>query len=162
MVASNNTLVFLLPLISDSRYDRRFFITNNFMGAFIGDIDRHSYEYEVLLVYKTERRINYHKFSSTLRKNPYFSKVSYLYPEKDVVVFVFKVPIEYEQDYKHIMNGDYHKASPDGKLRIVKFWEPFNEKDKISVYLFKPEEMESNKWTIPDYEDEFFDIEEIK
>lgn len=159
----NNTLTFLLPFLSNKRYNKEFFLNKYFIGSFIEDVDRYSYEYEILLVYRRKPTFEYHEFEFDLIFHPYFSKISYDYSDKSTVIFVFKIPVSLEEDYDFITNGNHTKISPSMKLKIVKFWNvEFIKKGKINSYLFNPKNLENSKWIIPDYEDEIFDINKVK
>lgn len=154
----NDSLAFLLPLLSNPRFDRHFFMNNYFIGAFIGDVDRYRYEYEVVLVYKYEPQIKYHIFEAELFKHKNFSKISYDYDKESCNVYVFKMPIELEEDFNFILNGKYHKIKPESKLKISKFWN--SEKGgRIYKMLFNPEL--NDEWSLPPYEKEIFDIMEF-
>lgn len=154
----NDTLAFLLPLLSIEKYNKNFFLNNYFIGAFIEDVDKYKYEYEVILAYKLKPLINYHEFEIELRKHPYFSKISYDYEEDSICMFVFKIPIEYEEDYDHIMNGEYFKIDSINKLKISKFWNS-GKNGKIYKLLFNYDNKE--KWSSCDFEKETFDITEF-
>ena len=149
----NNSLTFLLPLLSNGIYDKRFLINNRFIGCFIGDVNKYSYDYEILLIYKKEFTLEFFKHDNLLLNHPLFSKITYDYSDENITVYVFKIPIAEEEDYDFINYGNHNQIHPHNKLKIIKFWGLNN---KLKKYLLTPKDLNDNY--ISDYEDEFFDI----
>ena len=137
MLIKNETLSFLLPMISSKVFTKRFFLRDNFIGAFIGDIDRYEYDNEIILAYHIDRTLDFLKFDAKLCQNPYYTRISYDYPEKNVVLYVFKIPVELEEEYEKVLEGEYSKLSPSYKLDLIKFWGE-NKLGKVFQILFNP------------------------
>jgi hypothetical protein len=178
-VIYNDTLSFLLPLISTNRYNKDFFINKYFIGAFLGDVDRFDYEHELLLVYKREVQIPFYEFEIELMKHPNYSGISYDYSNREYIIYVFGFPLETEEDVDTLSLGYYSKISPEAKLKIIKFWDADKAKETSKVFniIFKTEVMrnywikkridsselcmEDEVWPPLVYEDQLFCIENL-
>jgi hypothetical protein len=177
-IIKNETLSFLLPMLSSHIYSKNFLLNKYFIGAFIGDANRYEYDNEILLVYKLGLTMDFLNFDAQLCKNPNYTGISYDYPDKGLVVYVFKVPLELEEEYYKVMNGTYSLLDPGYKLHIVKFWEVKNEDNsKVFNILFKQTKMQeywlkkgvnvievcmpNEVWLTPVLESEIFSIDNI-
>lgn len=121
-ITKNESLTFLLPILSTPKFNKNFFINKYFIGTFIGDVNRYHYDYEIILVYKKEREISFYLFEVDLMKHPYFTHISYDYPESGLSVYVFKIPSDLESNYEYIIDGHYRKVNQKLKDNIIKFW----------------------------------------
>jgi hypothetical protein len=148
-----------------------------FIGAFLGDVDRYDYDHEILLVYKREIELPYYRFEVELMSHPDYSGISYDYLNKDMIVYVFKIPLDYEDTYDQVCNGLYSQLSPEYKLILTKFWDAEKHKESSKVFniIFKTDKlkeywkakgvdsndicMESEVWPPVIYENELFWIE---
>ena len=170
----NETLRFILPMISNKIHNKKFFLNGRFVGCFIGDKDREFIADEILLVYKYDNTRADIIFTVELEKLPGF-KLTY-YKDDDLIVFVYKVQPDILADYEKILTGNYSKINPERKLEIVKFW-GVNEKSlKSIVYgaIYKPSYMtdywedkksnpadycaEDEMWIEPTLSEEIFSI----
>lgn len=155
---NNTSTQFILPLLYDGKYDSRYFNNEYFIGAYITDVDRHSYEYEILLVFNAKNSVNYHKYIVDIMKNEYYSGIHYSYYPEAIEILVFKLPIKYEEDYDLILEGNYNSISPEAKLKLAKFWGNSDEWYNIYLKTFNREIIKSE---LSDIEEEFFDVKTI-
>jgi len=173
----NQTTKFILPMISSEGMKNRFFVNKYFVGCYIGDTNKNKFNDKILLAYKFEPSITFIEFEKKLSKNPYMLQGSdYDYEEKDIVIYVFNVPKEHQEDYYLILDGKYSEISNILKLKILKFW---NESEISMLYsiLFKTEKIkkfwdsrnqnpilycaENEYWYLPRLDNEIFDIDKI-
>lgn len=155
----NDTLSFLLPLLSNPRFDRDFFMNRYFIGAFIKDVDRYDYDNEIILVYNYRPQMKYYNFETQLVRHNSYSKINYMYDQESCAAYVFRIPVDLEEDFNFILKGEYHNISPESKLKISKFWNS-DKGGRLYKMLYKPEL--SDEWAPPAFEKEVFDIMEFK
>lgn len=115
----NKTFVYLFPMIED-----RINYTKNLLGCYIGDLDHPAYNNHILLRYKFSGNLkdSYLKFEEEIAECELLETFYDIDDDKkDTVMFVFKVPEEYQQDYNHFIKSEYSKMSEDYKKKIIDF-----------------------------------------
>jgi hypothetical protein len=170
----NQTKTFILPLISDK--SPQFFIKEEMIGCFIGDQNKPNTDGNLLLVYNYPPTLNWIQYEKSLRKIPSFlHRYEYVKPnEKVIVIYEFSLE-QNTEDLEKIIEGKYSEISPEGKLRISKFWEVYSgttlptkilEKHKdLKYHWMKRQEdprdhcINDEMWYLPNMEDEIFSLE---
>lgn len=115
----NKTKSYVLPMIinsmSEVKSDKPGTPEYQFLNSFIGD-DHYNIEDHILLLYKFSGQPWFIQFEEKLEKHPHFV---YKYdPDKYHVMFVFKVPDEYKEDFKKFKEGKYSEFSQSYKDKI--------------------------------------------
>jgi hypothetical protein len=171
---NNQTLKFILPLVT-TRVPK-FYLRENFIGTFIGDILRPEFDGNLLLVYKYPYTKEFAKFELGIEEHPnYFT--TYDYDEQELIVFVFNIS-DFEEDVANIIEGYYSEISPESKLKISKFWIDHSgsyltenilnkEGSTINNYWYRICQnredycREDEYWYIPNLKEEVLDITKI-
>lgn len=120
---------FVLPMLYGTDRNDKFFITKNFENCYIGDANRPELGKKIFLLYEYQMSVDYIKFERKIESIPEFN-TDYDYADERQVMYVFDIPDEYNEDFKHFLNGEYSLFSENYKQLIVKFWEI---KDKESL-----------------------------
>lgn len=166
---NNQTLKFLLPLVAI--HNPYIYLRDEFVGAYIGDVDKPDNDGNLLLVYKYPMTVEWAEFEDKLKEVPEYLG-SYDYGEQKIVVYKFSLE-EYEEDFQLVMNGLYSKISPEAKLKVVKFWDRYSSSTLPKKILEVNESLlinwvswnkdpkeycaEGELWYIPDLDNEIFD-----
>ena len=145
-IVDNESLTFLLPLLSTPRFHKQFFINNHFIGTFIGDTDRYHYDNEILLVYKKTNTLPFYIFEVELMKHPLFTNIFYDYFESGLTVYVFKIPDSMEETYQHIIQGNYRRIDQKFKNKITTFWNKIIDTTEKSYKIFYDKENLKPYW----------------
>ena len=87
-----------------------------FVNAFIGVENQHDC---IGLLYRFSGSSVFLKFEQALKKFKSFKTV--LDPSPYYVLFVFNVPVKFQNDYINFIKGKYSKLSPELKENILKF-----------------------------------------
>lgn len=112
---------FLLPMLGDKYHRDNFFVNAHFMNAYIGDSNKPEYDNHILLRYNYLPTNFYLKFDKELIVQKGVIG-EYDYGDNRTVMYVFKVPGEFQEDYNKFLDGKYSEFSTNYKLRILKFW----------------------------------------
>lgn len=123
--------LFITPMISDSAIDLRW--TQYFVNTYT-EFNESEKNYKIYILYRFFNSEDYKRFEHSLKKNKYF--VSMKDYDLQHVVFEFRVPEEYVEDFKMFHSGKYSKMSVDYKYKILKFLSLSSE-SVISKILFK-------------------------
>ena len=115
---NNQSLKFLLPLVSTQL--PKFYLREDFVGAYIGDVNKPEYDGKLLLVYKYPWTREFSRFDIKIGEHLNFL-TGYDYVKEQLVVFVFDLT-EFRDDLELILDGKYSKISAENKLKISKFW----------------------------------------
>tara|TARA_R100001244_G_C5108076_1_gene120447 strand:+ start:35 stop:547 length:513 start_codon:yes stop_codon:yes gene_type:complete len=105
------------------------------INAFIGDENFPEYDNHIFLLYKFSGSKNFLTYENSLEKNDLFVK-SYD-PDKEHVMYIFKVPSFYKHDYSKYREGKYSKMSYDYKVVIFDFHKIYDHDHKVAKVLFK-------------------------
>ena len=175
---NNQTIKFILPLVVD--LNPFTIIRKELIGAYIGDVEEPKYDGKLLLAYKYPYTIEWARFEKKLINLDNY-RTSYDYTNEDdinIVVYVFDLPEEVENDVSLIMDGYYSKLSAMSKLEISKFWFSFT-RSRFVEYILDDNTSEIEKywrkskknkrqlcqrgehWFKPTFSDELFDISDI-
>lgn len=141
-MVNNESLKFLLPLIGDT-YNPNFYLKDNFIGCFVGDVNKPEMDGNLLLVYNYPQTIEWANYEEKLMQLPNF-KGDYDYGDKGYVIYSFSLD-DNEEDFENIINGYYSNIDPNSKLRITKFWEKHNKNTLINKILTKDNSLD-NMW----------------
>lgn len=174
---SNESLKFMLPLVAKNQWPASFYMNDNFIGCFIGDVNRPEFDGTILLAYHYPRTIDWAKFEIDLTNNPrYISNSDYDYGDEKVVIYRFSLE-DREEDFEKFIIGDYSQLSPESKLDIEKFWFNYS-KSNLPIKIIEAHEslhdhwfnwkknptdycQDGELWKRPDVTEELFDIEKI-
>lgn len=123
-----DTTRFILPMLyhieykNDRlfKYNSNFFISDNFINAYIGDVNKPVADYQILLVYKLEQSYMFNYMEEYMIKHPLYVD-DYTYGNK-YVVYIFKVQTEDMVDFNIIKSSHYSKVREEYKSRILDFW----------------------------------------
>lgn len=129
----NKTYRYVFPMIEDIvNYEK------GLKACYIRDINKSQYLNHIFLQYElsTEFKDLYLKFEEEIHNSELFEE---FYDLKDgTIMFVFKVPEKYQEDYKTFINSKYSQFSTDYKHKLIDFHGKINE-DIIRGTLFKTE-----------------------
>lgn len=171
---NNQSLKFVLPLVTTNIPS--FYLREDFVGCFIGDVERPEFDGKLLLVYNYPWTREFAKFDSKISEQRNYI-TSYDYVDKGVTVFVLEL-INADNDLELILEGKYSEISPENKLRISKFWYSYSGSSLAEQVMNKENYMMKQYWTrsqrnredycapgecwfIPDLEKEIFDKNNI-
>lgn len=115
----NKTFIYLFPMLED-----RINYTKNLLGCYIGDLDYPQYNKHILLRYKFSGNVKdaYLKFEEEIENCELLETFYDIKDDKkDTVMFVFKIPEEYKDDYDTFIKSEYSKLSEDYKKKIIDF-----------------------------------------
>lgn len=116
---NNQTVKFILPLITNLSPQTLF--RKEFLGAFIGDVDRPQWDGKVLLAYEFPANAEAVKFDRKIYNlDNYLS--SYDYGDNKIVVYVLDIPNEVANSVAEAYEGYYSKMDITDKLKVSKFW----------------------------------------
>lgn len=173
----NQSVKFILPMISELGRRKEFYLNDKFIGCYVEDINKEKTRDKIILVYKfdvynhTVGDIKHYK--ELYNHKTYLKGQDYDYNDKNIVVYMFNVPKEFQEDYQLILEGKYSEISPTLKLNILKFWDS----DKTTLLhsiLFKGQKIkefwkergnreehciEGEYWYIPKPDMEVFDVD---
>jgi len=119
-IDKNKTTIFVLPLAVKGFTDNQI-ITDDFINAYIADIDKPEWDDYVILVYDREVALED------------IAKASYKY--EDYFLYVINIPDDLLADYFQIIQGKYTEISEKAKQRILQFWSQ-NEDSKLYKILY--------------------------
>ena|SRR4030042_52060 len=114
----NKSKTYLLPLLAEViDIDARFF--NHLHNTFIYDIDGKYKDCLLILHDFSFRNPEFTAYEHRLTNNPYFVELKDI---ENKVLYVFKFPEEYMEEYNHFKNGKYSKFGKDAKDTIINFF----------------------------------------
>ncbi len=116
---NNQTVKFILPLIT--KLSPQALFRSEFLGAFIGDIDRPMWDGKILLAYEFPGTAEAVKFDKLIYNLDNYV-TSYDYEDNHIVIYVLDIPETVLQSVDFILDGFYSKIEPVDKLSISKFW----------------------------------------
>lgn len=117
----NKSYTYVLPMLglSIKQFYEVSFPKANFLNAFIGDDSKGLRDNCVLLLYKFSGKLDYIDFENKLREHPEF-QASYE-PDKRHTMYVFTVPVKYQEEYNKVIEGKYSHLSEEYKSHILQF-----------------------------------------
>lgn len=116
---NNQTVKFILPLITDMSPQALF--RKEFLGAFVGDVDRPEWDGKILLAYEFPGTAEAVKFDKKIY-NLYNYVSSYDYGDNKIVIYVLDIPVAAVNSVNQALDGYYSKMDIDHKLSVSKFW----------------------------------------
>lgn len=122
---------YVLPMLSPYININR----DKLINTFIGDEEFPEYDSHIFLLYKFSGSKKFLKYESYLEESDLFVK-SYD-PDKEHVMYVFKVPSFYKNEYSLYCRGKYSEFSYDFKVAIFEFHSIFDHDHKVAKVLFK-------------------------
>lgn len=90
-------------------------------GCFIGDQSRPDLEGHIFLLTEYESSEEYLRFEQNLTRSRFF--VERYDPDNYSVMYVYRVPPEYLEDYRLFKASKYSAFSDEYKRKIIKFWD---------------------------------------
>jgi hypothetical protein len=105
------------------------------VNTFIGDENYPKYDNHIFLLYKFSGSKAFLTYESELEDHELFVK-SYD-PDKEHVMYVFKVPSFYKNDYELYKKGKYSEMAYDYKVLIFEFHKIYDHEHKVAKVLFK-------------------------
>lgn len=126
-ITVNKSFTYIYPMIKDIvNYE------NNLLGCYIKDLNRPEYDNHIFLRYKFEgfAKSLYSKFEDKIADCELL-ETFYDVPIDggDTVMFVFKVPEEYQEDYNNFLQSKYSKLSDNYKKKIISYHGATNSKN---------------------------------
>lgn len=111
----NKTYWYALPLINISRdkLDRK-----EFLGSFIGDVDRPDLENKILLWYRFNGSKEFIKFEDWLTSHS--NCLGHYEPNKKSTIYIFEPVEAYKEDLKLFQDSKYSRISEAAKKTILK------------------------------------------
>ena len=119
---NNQTSRFILPLVCEKT--PKFYLREDFIGAYIGDVNKPEYDGNLLLVYRYPWTTEFAKFELELMKHKNFI-TSYDYEDKSLTIYVFEID-SYSETTSAMLLGAYSEIPAEDKLTISKFWFNFS------------------------------------
>lgn len=118
-MGKHKSYAYIYPMIEDVvNYEK------NLIGCYIGDENKPQYNNHIFLRYTFDGSLSsaYAQFEENIQQCPLLED---FYDIKDniknnTVMFVFKVPEEYQDDYNLFLESKYSKMSKDYKNKIIK------------------------------------------
>ena len=141
----NKTFTYVFPMIED--------IINyptNLKACYVGDIEKSEYSEHILLEYEFDESFKdmYFKFEEEIQKCTYFE--DFYDTSEGNIVFIFRVPEQYKNDYKLFMESKYSEFSTKYKDKIIEFHGVNNEHITKGVLFKTKERYEAIKAKISD------------
>lgn len=104
----NKSTIFILPMVLEDTKSEDI-ITDGFINTYIADFERPEFDDFVLLVRKDNMKDT--------------ENLDMVYDNEDDLVYVFKVPEKYLEDYFKIIAGEYSSTSESYKNAVRAFWD---------------------------------------
>ena len=127
----NKSYTYILPMLS-TQFD---VVKANLVNTYIGSDEFTAYDNHIYLLYKylgNPRFIEYEDYLE--HTNLFEAKYD---PDKQHVMFIFKVPKQYQAVYDLFKQGKYSEFPEDYKLLIFKFHRITDENHKVAKVLYK-------------------------
>lgn len=115
-------------------------VDNPLLNAYIGDIDKPHYNNHIFILYRFIGTKSFGLLEKSLTEHPLY--VEMYDPTPNHVMFVFKVPDEYQIEYDLFKSEKpkiYRRFSEAYKQHIIKFMEPLLGVDDIKSILYSYE-----------------------
>lgn len=120
------TTKFIMPMIFKENIKHTDILTIRFINAYISDFDRPEYDNKILLV-KTDKQTD---------KELVIEKPIEVYNSNEtLIVEVYEIPENMEEDYYLIVAGKYSEISEDYKKKLLFFWGS-NKDDELHSALY--------------------------
>jgi hypothetical protein len=122
----------IMPMLGGNK--NLYFYNQYLINCFIGT--KEDGEGFIVLLYRWSKDPLFLKFEAALKQFRNF--IEFIDISADFVLFKFKVPVKYEEDYEKFIKGEYSKLSNQYKNQVLKF----NEADiesQIAQILYKGE-----------------------
>jgi hypothetical protein len=116
---NNQTVKFILPLITS--LSPQLLFRKEFLGAFVGDVDRPQWDGKILLAYEFPGTAEAVKFDKKIYNLDNYI-TSYDYGDNKIVIYVLDIPKEVVGSVNQAIDGYYSKIDTVDKLTISKFW----------------------------------------
>jgi hypothetical protein len=118
----NKSYNYILPILGGKASD---YIKNTsrhitFVNCFVGDENYPEFNKHIFLLYKYSSHEDYKEFEYGLQTHPLFVKM--YDPATEYVMYIFRVPEEYQEDYQKFREGAYSKYSNNYKQQILNFY----------------------------------------
>lgn len=141
------TTIFIVPIL---KIDRKDLFENNFINAFLGDINKEDYHEEnvVFLLFKPKNLETFRTFLD--RQYDSFDLIDD-YDYGDYVVLVYLLDKKWEKDYSLIKKGKYSKLSEGYKslfpLNVINYEKEGNpQQPSLQHLIFKKDSRLINFW----------------
>jgi hypothetical protein len=135
----NKSGTYIMPMLGDTALEFRGknFPFSNFKNCFIGDKNKSEYNNHILLLYKFSGEVKYLEFEERLKDNIYY--VDLYDPDPYHTMYVFNVPLHWEENYELFKEGKYSKFENKYKLHIQKFLSLDRKTSPVMQVLYKDE-----------------------
>ena len=136
----NRTLTYVLPMLGKkvAEFKSKYLPGNQFVNAFIGDVERPDLKDCILLLYKFSGHKDFIEFEKRLQSRPGF--VEKYEPDHLHTMYVFKVPDVYLPQYDLFKRSLYSKFSKEFKEHIANFHD-FSPNHPVVKVLTKHEDV---------------------
>ena len=131
----NKSTIFILPMVLEDTKSEDI-ITDGFINTYIADFERPEFDDFVLLIRK-DNMIN-------------TESLDMVYDSEDDLVYVFKVPEKYLEDYFKIIAGEYSSTSESYKKASLAFWD-MDEKSTLYKILYGVKKGKELKELLPSF-----------
>lgn len=127
----NKSYTYILPMIS-TQLD---VVKANLVNTYIGSDEYTGYDNHIYLLYKYAGNPRFIEYEDYLEHTNLF--VAKYDPDKYHVMFIFKVPEQYQDVYDLFKKGKYSQFPEDYKVLIFKFHSITNENHKVAKVLYR-------------------------
>jgi ssDNA-binding Zn-finger/Zn-ribbon topoisomerase 1 len=131
MTMKTKSFTYILPLMAHFIDLRK----RNLVNTFIGCSDYPELDNHIFLLYKFHGTKEYILYEEELENNTLFEKK--FDPDKEHVMFAFKVPEDYQDVYNQFKAGKYSELPEDYKIQIFKYHNILSADHKVAKVLFK-------------------------
>lgn len=131
----NKSYTYILPMLS-TQFD---VVKANLVNTYIGCDEYSGYDNHIFLLYNYVGNPRFIEYEDYLEHTKLF--VAKYDPDTYHVMFIFKVPEEYQDVYDKFKQGKYSTFSEDYKILIFKFHSITSENHKVAKVLYKHPEL---------------------
>lgn len=128
---------FILPMLGKGFYE-----FGDILSVFVGDLDKPNLNNHIFILYKYDGSKYFAQFEVKLRDHKLFE--TYYDPTKEHVMFVFKVPEEYQNEYNLFKEANpscFGSFSTQYKNHILKFFNEVFDLSLIKKILWRDESL---------------------
>jgi len=168
------SFMFILPMLGKTILEFK-----NVLNCFVYADDERGqmYDNNIFILSKFDPSKDFSLFEKRIESHPYY-ETSYDITNNstDYVIFVFRVPEQYEYEYKLFTRAKpilYRKFSGEYKEHIINFFNPTMDTSKIRAILYSDEKLyvemekkfkveiprELDNYAVPDLKEETFNID---